>query len=197
MWAEDERVEILDAGPTEESWTAQVWESSKKQCSNCGGHDRLRAVMIVPEEAGGRRVSSNGALLCRTCDVARGVLERSGEPASGKDTRPINFWISRKLYATVQNGLSHRYGFKSVAALVRFLMGKYVADAARFDDVLQYQDHGTDVKVNVWVPRDVYAQFKEISDRNGGTVTDTIKGLIRMYEMEAERVFEKGRSNEH
>jgi hypothetical protein len=125
--------------------------------------------------------------------VARAALERSDAAASGKETRPINFWVSTQLYATLQNGLSTRYGFKSVASLVRFLMSQYVLDAPRFDDVLQFQDRGADVKVNVWVPRDVYAQFKDLSDRNGGTVTDTIKGMIRMYEAESERVMGKER----
>lgn len=191
----DEGVELVDVGPRTDTWVTAVWEAHRNQCGNCGGTDRCRLVLVVPEAAGGREVATNATILCRSCDVARATLERSDVAASGKETRPINFWVSKKLFATLQNGLSTRYGFKSVASLVRFLMSQYVADAPRFDDVLHFQDHGADVKVNVWVPRDVYAQFKDLADRNGGTVTDTIKGMIRMYEAESERVMGKERSN--
>lgn len=186
----DDGVELVDAS-ARETWVTQVWERHRNLCSNCGGQDRLKLVLVVPEQAGGKYIASNATILCRPCDVARSTLEKSDDPASGKQARPINFWVSSKLYATLQNGLSTRYGFKSMAALVRFLMSQYVSDAPRFDDVLQFQDLGTDVKINVWVPRDVYAEFKELADKNGGTVTDTIKGLIRMYEAESERVMEK------
>jgi len=184
----DDGVELVEAGAREETWVTQVWEQHRNRCSNCGGTDRMKLVLVVPEDVGGQKIASNATILCRPCDVARSTQAKADEPASGKDARPINFWVSQKLYGTLQNGLSKRYGFKSVAALVRFLMSQYVADAPRFDDVLQFQDHGNDVKVNVWVPRDVYAEFKQLADKNGGTVTDTIRGLIRMYEAEAERV---------
>jgi hypothetical protein len=187
----DDGTEFIARETDGENWVTQVWERYRNSCSNCGGDDRLKMVLVVPEVAGGQSIASNATILCRPCDIARSTLERSTEPASGKDARPINFWVSTKLYGTLQNGLSTRYGFKSVSALVRFLMSQYVADAARFDDVLQFQDCGTDLKINVWVPRDMYGQFKEIADRNGGTVTDTIKGLIRMYESEAERVMRR------
>lgn len=179
--------ELIDASLSE-NWVTRAWERARNQCTNCGGTDRLRLSLVVPEEAGGKETASNATILCRSCDVARSMLSRPGAPASGKDARPINFWVSRRLYTTLQNGLSTRYGFKSVASLVRFLMSKYVADAQRFDDVLHYQDQGSEVKINVWVPRDSYAVFKELATRNGGTVTDTLKGLIRMYEIESERV---------
>lgn len=172
----------------EETWVTQVFERAQNQCSNCGGTDRLKAKLIVPESAGGQKIASNGFLICRPCEMASEIVSRSASPASGSSTRPINFWMSRGLYGKVTNGLSRRHGFRSVSSLVRFLMSKYVSDADRFDDVSQYQDEGSDVKVNVWVPRDTYETFKSLVDRNGMTVTSTLKGLIRMYEDQADRV---------
>jgi hypothetical protein len=104
-------------------------------------------------------------------------------PQSGAALRPINFWVSDKLYKSLQSNA--RGGFHSMAALVRYMMAKYVSDADRFDDLQQYQDEGSDVKVNVWVETDRYANFKQLVDSRGLTVTDAIKALIRMYEAES------------
>jgi len=172
----------------EESWATQVADACKNKCSNCGSDHRLKPVMIVPEEAGGQKIVSNGTLLCRTCELAKDIGARHPSPASGEHTRPINFFVSRGLHAKLKNGLASKYGFRSVSALVRFLMSRYVADSERFDDVSMYQDSGSDVKVNVWVGRDLYGNFKAVVDRQGVTVTDTLKGLIRMYESEAGRI---------
>jgi hypothetical protein len=171
-----------------ESWVTQVFEYCRNRCSNCGGEDRLRVKLGVPEEAGGKRVLSNAFLICRPCEMASEIISHSSSPASGNLTRPINFWVSRTLYDHVQNGLSRQYGFKSVSSLVRFLMSKYVTDADLFDDVTQYQDDGADVKLNVWISKDIYATFKSLVDKNGLTVTGALKGLLRMYEIEADKV---------
>jgi len=160
------------------AWTQAVWEACRSRCSNCGGTDKLRVKMIVPEEAGGKLVPSNGALLCRACEMAA-----ESTPHSDTTLRPINFWVSEQLYNSLQSNA--RGGFNSMAALVRYLMAKFVTDESRFDDLDKYQDAGSDVKVNVWVETDRYASFKKIVDSRGLTVTDAIKALIRMYEAEA------------
>ena len=180
-------VETLRPG-RDDSWQSIVWDRAEHRCENCGNQDRLKILMIVPEIAGGHSTPSNAMVICRTCELAEELARRSTAPASGDMTRPINFWVSRQLYTRLHNGLSDKYGFKSVASLVRYLMSKFVADPDRFDDVGQYQEAGADVKVNVWVPRDVYARFKLLTEQNGITVTDALKGLIRMYEMEIDRV---------
>jgi hypothetical protein len=41
------------------------------------------------------------------------------------------------------------------------------------------------VKLNVWVDRDRYDQFQAMLQNRGVTVTDGLKSLIRMYELEA------------
>lgn len=192
----DERAEILKAtiGDRKESWATRVWDACGGRCSNCGSTDRLKVRMIVPRDAGGQEVVSNAILLCRTCELAREIRTKVPQPESGEHTRPINFFVSQELHSKLKNGLAADYGFRSVSALVRYLMAKYVADADEFDDLGMYQDGGSDVKVNVWVGRDVYARFKAITDRNGATVTDTLKGLIRMYEAEARRIVGRTRA---
>lgn len=186
----DDGTEILTATPSdrEEMWATQVWEACGGRCSNCGSEHRVKARMIVPEESGGKRIVTNGTLLCRTCELATAISTRKPSPASGEHTRPINFFVSTELHSKLRNGLASDYGFRSVSALVRFLMSKFVGDSDRYDDVVLYQGDGSDVKVNVWVDIDMYDSFKALTDRNGMTVTGTLKGLLRMYEAETRRI---------
>ena len=183
-------VEILNVSSDDrkEAWATRVWVACGGKCSNCGSDERLKVRMIVPAELGGRKVVSNGTLLCRTCELADQIGRKVPQPASGEHTRPINFYIGKELHGRLKNGLASDYGFRSVSALVRFLMSTFVADPVRFDDLGMYQGGGSDVKVNVWVGRDVYDRFKAIADSNGFTVTDTLKGLIVMYEVETQRI---------
>ncbi len=175
-------------GPAElvRAWERRVTELHRNRCSNCGGDDHLRAKLVVPREAGGQLVESNGVLLCRSCDMAaESVSKSSGEQ------RLVNFWVSRGLFDRLQYGLDTVQGFPSMGALVRYLITKYVADPSRFDDLELYQDGGSDVKVNVWVERDRYNTFKALLDKRGVTVTDALKGLIVMYGEKAEPLVEK------
>lgn len=170
------------------AWENSVREQGKNGCWNCGSDDRTRVRMVVPVEAGGQFVPTNGTVLCRACDLTLDLTTRFTEPVRQK--RPMNFWVSKKLFAMLHSG-SDKTSFKSAAGLVRFLMNKYVSDPARFDDLAQFQEAGADVKVNIWVEDDIYERFKELVDRNGLTVTSALKGLIRMFEMEAAVLFEK------
>jgi hypothetical protein len=190
----ESRIEILtDDG--EEAWATLVWKAQQGRCSSCGVTEQLKVHLVVPMELGGKEIVSNGILLCRTCELARDIANRPPSPASGEHTRPINFWVSRGLHGKLTNGLSSSYGFKSISSLVRFLMRKYAEDPKRFDDaIMLFQDSGTDTKVNVWVGRELYSQFKDEVDQRGITVTDTLKGLIQMWEVEHEKIV--GRTQE-
>jgi hypothetical protein len=82
--------EVLISKP--KSWETLVADKYKNICANCGGSDRLKAKMIVPAEAGGQTVESNGVLLCRPCDLASEMVYRPDQP----QRRLVNFWVSKK-----------------------------------------------------------------------------------------------------
>lgn len=174
------------------SQEAEAVARANGKCNGCREPAALRGVEVVP---GWHGRGGHWAALCRTCEFAAELDKRDRTAASGPLTRPINIWVSSKLFERIHNGLSEKYGFRSMSSLVRYLMSKYVMDVSRFEDVGQYQDQGSDVKVNVWVPRDIYAVFQSQAQSRGLTVTDALKGLIRMYEMEIEKVVE-GRRKE-
>jgi len=160
-------------------WEQKVLERSQDKCNNCGGQHKLRVQMIVPVGASGQLSVENGVVLCRACEMAAEVVSRA---PNGSAERPVNFWVSRRLFKKVKS----LNGFTSTGSLVRYLMKKYVLDPDRFDDLESWQDKGTEVKVNVWVENDTYETFKAVVNRRGATVTDALKSLIRMYEEEAE-----------
>jgi hypothetical protein len=165
-------------------WVQKILERCQGKCSNCGGEHKVRVRMVVPREAGGKLSLENGRVLCRACEMAAEVVAKTG---NGEAKRPVNFWVSRRLFKKIK-ALN---GFTSNGALVRYLMQKYVMDADRFDDLESWQDTGCDVKVNVWVDNDIYETFKAIVGKRGSTVTDALKSLIRMYEDEAEPLVRK------
>lgn len=181
------KLETISGSDAMGAWEKEVLEVGRSKCANCGSDDRVKARMVVPLEAGGKLVLGNGILLCRTCELTLETAARYSEPTKTK--RPVNFWVSRKLYDRL-NSESEKTTFRSMAGLIRFLMTKYVSDPDRFDDLTQYQDAGTDVKVNVWVESDIYARFKELVDRRGQTVTDSLKGLICLFEHESAKLFD-------
>lgn len=153
-------------------------------CANCGGGDRVRVRMVVPEEAGGRLEPANGIVLCRTCEMAADTVTLE----NGHAQRLVNFWVSRGLFDRFQEGLRTHQGSQSMGSLVRYLISKYVQDVDRFDDLDMYQDEGADVKVNVWVEKDRYNVFKTLVERRGRTVTSTLKALIMLYGEKSERL---------
>jgi hypothetical protein len=187
------KLETIIGSDERGAWEKEVQEAGRFKCANCGSDDRVKPRMVVPVEAGGKLVLGNGILLCRTCELTLETAARYAEPTKTK--RPVNFWVSRKLYDRL-NDESERTTFRSMAGLVRFLMTKYVSDPDRFDDLSQYQDAGTDVKVNVWVESDIYARFKELVDRRGQTVTDSLKGLICLFENESAKLFDNDNKKE-
>lgn len=184
----DEPVAVVDIdvekikGDPKKSWEEKVRERCRDKCSNCGGTDRLKVGMIVPVEAGGQYVESNGCLVCRACEMASEAVRNQGPDS---DRRPLNFWVSRRFYDSIQHNLATKNGFRSMGSLVRYLMSTYVGDESRFDDLTNYQDSGANVKINVWVSRETYAVFKGMLDKRGVTVTDAVKALVMMYEDEA------------
>lgn len=159
----------------EKPWEQQVREHYRDRCAGCGSTDRLKAKLIVPEEAGGKKLVTNGVLLCRSCEMAAESIDRS----TGSDQRLVNFWVSQQLFDRIRWSIDHYKAFNSMGALVRYLMAKYLEDENRFDDLDLYQDiDSADTKINVWVDRSIYAAFKVLIDKRGLTVTDALKSLI-------------------
>jgi len=180
----------MTPGQLRAEWEKQVLVNTRDCCSNCGGKHKLRVIMLVPVEAGGQLTIDNGRVLCRACEMARDAVSRA--TSNGEARRPVNFWVSRRMYDKIK-ALN---GFRSAGALVRYLMSMYVRDTERFDDLVSWQDVGADVKVNVWVDRQAYATFKVLVNSRGLTVTDSLKALIRLYEEEADSLL-KDRAGAH
>jgi hypothetical protein len=169
-------------GSTQKAWAGMVLDAHQWRCANCGGTDRIRVHMVVPESAGGKLVPSNGTVLCRTCEFARDAVVRHSEPLQ---QRPINFWVSRPLHSRIHEHIRPRNGTNSLGSLVRYLIQKFIADPDRFDDLERYQDTGKkDVKINVWVNADDYVKFKLLLDQRRMTVTDAVKALLQVYDEE-------------
>ena len=157
-----------------------VWERYRSQCANCGSDDRLRIRLVVPERAGGNTTLSNAVLLCRACEMAAAGV------SSPKETRrPINLWVSRSLYESIQTIVTTLNGHRSQSSLVRSLLSRVVEEPAAFEDLAQYQDDGRDVRLNVWVGKDTYRLFKAWVAERGMTVTDAVTSLLLLYKVEA------------
>lgn len=167
--------------PEEEQrlWERAVLDLAQHACSNCGGVDKLKVHMLVPVAAGGTVALTNGFVLCRTCEMASDASKsREGD----EKRRPLNFWVSRGLYDSLQRAVEEGLAFGSMGALVRYLMARYVTDETRYDDLPLYVEHGADVKVNVWVDADIYATFKALVNKKNLTVTDAVKALVRVFQ---------------
>lgn len=179
--AEPKQIGVKDLTPEEarKLWTLKVMETAKDRCQNCGSEDKLSVKMIIPLEAGGQYVQSNGHVACRVCEMAAEAVA-SGR-AEKENRRPLNFWVSRTLYASIQDELDRGTGFNGMGVMVRTLMRLFVKDPSRFDDLPLYKSDGSEVKVNVWVDADWYSLFKDMVAARDMTVTDGVKALITMY----------------
>ena len=162
-------------------WSLTVFDAAHGRCANCGGEHKLKPRLIVPEEAGGKLLLANSVLLCRACELASSV---SPKKLAEQERRLVNIWVSDRLYKKLQDrrDVGHT---SSMGALVRYMMGRYVAEQGRFDDLASYQDAGSDVRLNIWVESNLYATFKTLVDGQGLTVTSALKALFCMYEAEA------------
>lgn len=162
-------------------WSELIRDKYRDKCANCGSPAHTAVRMIVPLECGGTYSEGNGTLLCRACELVADSFVQEGQDNS---RRLINLWLSQGCHEQLRGCLKAKNGFASMSGLVRYLMDRYVEDPSRYDDLNLYADDGIDVKINIWVDREVYAQFKPLVDGRGSTVTDTIKSLILLYAAE-------------
>ena len=182
LFVPEAHVEFIKATKEDErtQWIDAVWKNFRGKCAGCGSDNNVAVKMIVPEEAGGKLVVENGTIICRTCEVARSAVEKARE-AGETPRRPVNVWVSRKLYDSIHEALDTKNGFTSMGSMARYMMGLLVETPSRFEDLQNWQDRGSEVKINLWLDQSAYESFKEVvADRNM-TVTDGIKGLMLMY----------------
>lgn len=181
---DDPKESLVGAPP---SFDHLIREKFRGTCGNCGSDHKLRVRMIVPEEAGGQKIESNGILLCRPCELAMETSKPSDKPSR---PRPVNFWVSQalsqRLHSMIAKGQADgRFKFRSIGALVRYLMLSYIKDPDRYDDLERYQDAAVEAvgvaKINVWIPQDHYETFKACVNRRGMSVTQCIKSLIELF----------------
>lgn len=158
-------------------WRQTVLDRYQGKCSNDGSTDRVQVHFVVPLEAGGQLVESNGYVLCRACEMAREAATKG----IALKRRPINFWVSRSLSDTLERLTAQGQRFRGMGELIRYLISLYILNDSRFDDLDNYQDRGADLKVNAWVGVEAYETFKNLLVQRKTTVTDALKGLILMY----------------
>ncbi len=184
-------VPLIERTPEQQeaSWKLAIFDKYNGQCANCGSDDHVSVVMLVPEAAGGRYVLSNGYTICRVCRVAAKAVEKAAETGKSTHRRPINLWISQQLYGQLTASLETRKGFSSMGSLVRYMMGIFVEDPSKFEDVRLYQDHAAEVKINLWVDPADYDLFKQALGKLGLSVTEAVRALLVMYVAEATPVF--------
>lgn len=185
---------MVERALSKSEWEKQVLEKYHGKCVNCGSDVRVRVRPVVPVEVGGEYVLSNGTSLCRSCDL---VVDSRSRETKGDEKQPVNFWVSRGLHNRVLRSFETRNGFTGMGPLVRYVMSKYVLDEERFDDLEQYQDEGTDVKVNLLADGRVYDSFKRLVNKRGLTVTDAVKSLLVMYQEEAVPLMKEKEKKSH
>lgn len=160
------------------SFQRMLLAKSGGKCSNCGSRDRVRVRLVVPEEAGGVFIETNGVVLCRTCDMARDSVPG----AAGQENHfVVSIWMSQRLRARIESIIENKKSFRSWSSLSRYLISKFVSDEHRFDDLEQYQDGPSETKVTIRVDKSIYGSFAAILKRRGTTVTDSLKALYLMY----------------
>ena len=164
--------DVADMG----EWKRRVQERDGYACINCERTERLAVCFIIPFEAGGKLRVSNGVTVCRDCRLAADSVRALPQRIDNKT--PINFLISRELHRTVQKYVHGQSRFGSVSALLRAMISSFIAQPEMYEDLQQWQDEGSDVKVNGWVDGSRYEVFKSMCQDRGVSYTDALKSLL-------------------
>lgn len=157
-------------------WKTRVLERDGKKCVNCERDKRVAVCFIVPPEAGGFLRTSNGVVVCRECRIASENARVL--PARIENKSPINFFVSRKLHGHVNEFVHNGSKFGSISALVRRMIYSFITEPDLYEDLKQWQDRGSEVRINGWVDGAQYGAFKEICSAMGMSYTDALKGLL-------------------
>lgn len=156
----------------EATWVTEVFQRFNNKCGNCGATERLTVRMIVPLEVGGQEVATNGVLLCRICDIVSGLTPK---PGAVSFSRPFNFYVSQSLFEFItERGKVNR----GVADFLRQMIDTYLGDPLRYDDILQYQDSDSAVKINFHLPSEQFDRLRAHAVAMGSNVTEVLRGLL-------------------
>lgn len=157
-------------------WKQQVLSRDEGACLNCSSKNKVAACFVIPTEVGGHLRLSNGVTICRDCrlraDSARVLPQRIDNKT------PVNFLMSKALHASVHEYVRNGSRYGTVSALMRAMISSFITQSELYEDVQNWQDAGSDVKVNGWVDGAQYEVFKSMCRDRGLTYTDALKGLL-------------------
>jgi hypothetical protein len=169
-------MEVRDANEVMAEWKKGVLQKDGNKCVNCSSARKVVACFVVPPEAGGRVILSNGVSLCRECRIAADWARVLPQRIDNKT--PINFLISKELHETIENYVHNGSRFGSVSALVRHMIASFITEPDLYDDMSLWQDDGSAVKINGWVDGVCYDTFKRLCRDRGISYTDALKSLL-------------------
>lgn len=157
-------------------WKTAVLSRDSGACVNCGSTEKVAACFVVPMEVGGNLRSSNGVTVCRECRISAESSRVLPQRIDNKT--PINFLISSGLHKSVNRYVHEGSGFGSLSALIRSMISSFIMQPELYEDLQNWQDSGSDIKVNGWVCGQTYTIFRGMCRSRGISYTDALKALL-------------------
>ena len=170
----------LKPGPMSDVSSIRDWKMAvlarDETCRNCDSPNKLAACFVVPPEVGGHLKVSNGVTVCRECRLrADSALVF---PKRIDNKTPVNFLMSQVLHQTVHGYVHNGSKFGTVSALMRAMIASFITQPELYEDLSNWQDAGSAVKVNGWVDGSQYEVFKSMCRDRGLSYTDALKALL-------------------
>lgn len=178
MPVQEDKSTVNNCASDVSGWKNDVLARDGGACCNCGSKLKVAACFIVPPEVGGKVKPSNGVTLCRECRISAESARVLPQRIDNKT--PINFLISKRLHESVDSYVHNGSNFGSISALVRRMISSFITEAELYEDMSQWQDNGSEVKVNGWVDGTQYDVFKRMCQERGISYTDALKSLLLM-----------------
>lgn len=167
-------------GPMSDVSSLRDWKDKvlarDEVCRNCGSHQKIAACFVIPPEVGGHLRVSNGIVLCRECRIKAESARVLPQRIDNKT--PVNFLMSGVLHKTVHKYVHNGSRFGTVSALMRAMISSFITQPELYEDLTNWQDAGSDVKVNGWVDGAQYEVFKGMCRDRGVSYTDALKALL-------------------
>ncbi len=161
--------------PDFKEWKTAVLARDNGECVNCERRRHVTACFVVPPEVGGRMRTSNGVTICRDCRLqaeSSRVL-----PQRIDDKTPINFLISKRLHESIET-YAKGSNFGNISSLVRHMILEFITSPDLYEDIGLFQDDGSDIKINGWVPGGHYEIFKRMCHERNISYTEAFKALL-------------------